>query len=154
MYQPYQLPGETYQPGPSSQNPCSCPPQLYHAPQQNGIVMDTLKIVREIMLCGSVNGIPPIQYVRQIKRERRDPAEIITLEDPESRPVPEDNLDKGEKKKEEKKAEDDEEENSGRVETKADKPPSKKRVSALVQKVKSDEKKKNDQKSNQQSPRN
>ena len=126
--------------------------------------MDTLKIVREIMLCGSVNGIPPIQYVRQIKRERRDPAEIITLEDPESRPVPEDNLDKGEKKKEEKKAEDDEEENSGRVETKADKPPSKKRVSALVQKVKSDEKKKNDQKSDdkkkndqkssQQSPRN
>ena len=116
------------------------------------------------MLCGSVNGIPPIQYVRQIKRERRDPAEIITLEEPESRPVPEDNSDKGEKKKEEKKAEDDEEENSGRVETKADKPPSKKRVSALVQKVKSDEKKKNDQKSDdkkkndqkssQQSPRN
>ena len=123
--------------------------------------MDTLKIVREIMLCGSVNGIPPIQYVRQIKRERRDPAEIITLEEPESRPVPEDNSDKGEEKK---KAEDDEEKNSGRVETKADKPPSKKRVSALVQKVKSDEKKKNDQKSddkkkndqksNQQSPRN
>ena len=108
------------------------------------------------MLCGSVNGIPPIQYVRQIKRERRDPgpAEIITLEDPESRPVPEDNLDKGEKKKEEKKTEDDGEENSGRVETKADKPPSKKRVSAMVQKVKNDEKKKNDQKSSQQSPRN
>ena len=121
--------------------------------------MDTLKIVREIIY-GSVNGIPPIQYVRQIKRERRDPAEIITLEEPESRPAPEDNSDKGEEKK---KAED-EEENSGRVETKADKPPSKKRVSALVQKVKSDEKKKNDQKSDdkkkndqkssQQSPRN
>ena len=111
------------------------------------------------MLCGSVNGIPPIQYVRQIKRERRDPgpAEIITVEDPESRAVPEDDLDKGEKKKEEKKTmnkEDDEEEKSGRVETKADKPPSKKRVSAMVQRVKNDEKKKNDQKPSQPSPRN
>ena len=107
------------------------------------------------MLCGSVNGIPPIQYVRQIKRERRDPgpAEIITVEDPESRAVPEDDLDKGEKKKEEKKTEGDEEEKSGRVETKADKPPSKKRVSAMVRIVKNDEKKK-DQKPSQQSPRN
>ena len=108
------------------------------------------------MLCGSVNGIPPIQYVRQIKRERRDPspAEIITVEDPESRAVPEDDSHKGEKKKEEKKTEDDEEEKSGRVETKADKPPSKKRVSAMVQRVKNDEKKKNDQKPSQPSPRN
>ena len=123
--------------------------------------MDTLKIVREIVNGLSVNGFPSVQYVRQIKRERTDPSEIITLEEPENRPVPEDSLDKEEEKK---KAEDDEEKNSGRVETKADKPPSKKRVSALVQKVKSDEKKKNDQKSDdkkkndqkssQQSPRN
>ena len=104
MFQPYQLPGE---PGSFNQNPCSHPPQLYHA-QQNGIVMDTLRIIREIMLYGSNNGVPPVQYVRRIKRERSrersdpSPAEIITLEEPESKTVPEDDSNKGEKRKEEK----------------------------------------------------
>ena len=150
MFQPYQLPGEQ-----GSSNLYSYHPQLYHAPQQN-LVMDTLKIIREIMLCGNVNGVPPIQCVRKIKRERPDPspAEVITVEDPESRAVPEDDSHKGEKKKEEKKTEDDEEEKSERVEAKADKPPSKKRVNVMVQRVKSDEKKKNDQKPSQSSPRN
>ena len=120
--------------------------------------MDTLKIIREIMLCG-VNGVPPIQCVRKIKRERSrersdpSPAEIITLEEPESRAMPEDDSHKGEKEKEEKKTEDDKEEKSERFEAKTDKPPSKKRVGAMVRMVKNDEKKKNDQKSNQ-SPRN
>ena len=50
--------------------------------------------------------------------------------------------------------EDDEEEKSERTEAKADKPPSKKRVNVMVQRVKSDEKKKNDQKPSQSSPRN
>ena len=95
------------------------------------------------MLCGSVNGIPPIQYVRQIKRERRDPspAEIITVEDPESKTVPEDDSNKGEERKEEKKTEGNEEEESGRAETKVDKPPTKARIKAMVKVVKNDEKK-------------
>ena len=125
--------------------------------------MDTLKIIREIMLAGSIHGIPPVQYVRQIKQERQDPrpssthAEIITVEDGGNRPVPEGDEDKGEKKKEEKKAvikEDDEEEKPERTEAKADRPPSKKRVNVMVQRVKNDEKKKNEQKPSQSSPRN
>ena len=98
--------------------------------------------------------MPPIQCVRKIKRERSDPspAEIITLEEPESRTMPEDDSQKGEKEKEEKKTEDDKEEKPERVEAKTEKPPSKKRVGAMVRMVKNDEKKKNE-KSNQ-SPRN
>ena len=52
-----------------------------------------------------------------------------------------------------RKTEGNEEEESGRVEAKADKPPSKKRVNAMVRIVKNDDKKK-DQKPSQQSQRN
>ena len=153
--------------GPSNQTLYNYSPQLYQAPQQPNIVMETLKIVREIMLAGNIHGVPPIQYVRQIKQERQQdprPAEIITVKDegnrpvPDegNRPVPEGDENKGEKKKEEKKAvikEDDEEEKPERTETKTDRPPSKKRVNGLVQRVKNDEKERNKQKPSQSSPR-
>ena len=153
--------------GPSNQTLYNYSPQLYQAPQQPNIVMETLKIVREIMLAGNIHGVPPIQYVRQIKQERQQdprPAEIITVKDegnrpvPDegNRPVPEGDENKGEKKKEEKKAvikEDDEEEKPERTETKTDRPPSKKRVNVMIQRVKNDEKERNKQKPSQSSPR-
>ena len=132
MFQPYQFPGE----------------QGLSYPQhhtQNGIVLDTLRIIREIMQYGSNNQVPPVQYVRRIKRERSversnsKPAEVITLEEPET--LPENESNKEEERKEEKKTENNEEEESGRTETKVEKPPTKARIKAMVKVVKNDEKK-------------
>ena len=120
--------------------------------------MDTLRIIREIMQYGSNNQVPPVQYVRRIKRERSversnsSPAEIITLEEPESKTLPENDSNKEEERKEEKKTENNEEEESGRAETKVDKPPTKARIKAMVKVVKNDEKIK-DKKPSQQSQR-
>ena len=143
LFQPYQFPGE------------QGPPNLYnYHPQnhalQNGIVMDTLRIIREIMVYGN-NQVPPIQHLRSIKRERLEqtrersdptPAEIITLEEPENKKSPEDDSSKEEEGKEEKKIEgNDQEEESGHAEV--NKPPTKERIKNMIKIVKNDEKAKN-----------
>ena len=146
----------------------SYPPQMFQQsqfhqiPQQansNTLVMEILKIVKEIMgLAGNIRGglVAPIPYLRQIKQEPIRPDEIITVEDEASKPALSEDETTGDagdssENKETATKENDEKETPGRKssEVKSDKPPIKKRLDRMIQRVKNDEKDKSKSKPSQ-----
>ena len=141
LFQPYQFPGEREVSYPQYHT-------QHNTHNTNGIVIETLRIVREIMQYGNNSQVPPVQFVRRVKRERSaersnsNPAEIITLEpEPESKKSPEKDSNEEEGTKEEKKIEkNDQEEESGCAEV--DPPPSRERINNMVKTVKRDDKSK------------
>ena len=130
-------------------------PQCNHGSQQANIVMETLKIVREIMNSASNIGgrcIGPVPYVRRIKQES-EPVEIITVEEePRKTTPPEESEATGDANKDiegEKTTPEEtiEQEVSERTpaETKGDRS-TKKRLERMIQRVKNDEKDEKDKK--------
>ena len=134
---------------------CNYAPQMFQQPQchqgfqQSNIVMETLKIVKEIMdSAGNIRGlsIGPIPFLRQIKQESKQPAEVITVDDEVKKPAPSGeneatggaskNVESGETMTEETA-----EQEPGRksAEPKGQKS-AKKRLDRMIQRVKDDEK--------------
>ena len=137
-------------------------PQCHHSSQQTNIVMETLKIVKEIMdSANNIRGrsIGPIPYLRRVKQESTEPAEVITVEEESRKPAPSEenevtggaseNIESGKATSEETTEQGTPERKP--AETKGDKS-TKKRLDRMIQRVKNDEKDK-DKKKKENQPR-
>ena len=136
-------------------------PQCHHSSQQANIVMETLKIVKEIMdSANNIRGryIGPVPYLQRVKQESTEPAEVITVEEEPRKPAPpeeneatggaSENIESGKATPEETTEQETPERKP--AETKGDKS-TKKRLERMIQRVKNDEKDRDKKKKENQS---